>query len=140
MIMQAYTDGSYKKKDNGEYGVGWCFLILGEDGESIAYEEHGSLNEYMEHRNVAGELYAVVQLIGWCEENGITEIDLHYDYLGVEAWANGSWKRNKPLTKRYREFMDNASVRVNFYHCNGHSGVYGNEQADYYARLGSEGK
>ena len=61
--MIAYTDGSYKKDSNGEYGVGWGFVLL--DGDSIVHEEYGTTDEYTSMRNVVGECVAVVEAIAY---------------------------------------------------------------------------
>ena len=59
--MIAYTDGSYCKRKDGNYGVGWAFIIL-DEYNNVIHEEYGAYNEYIESRNVGGEIYEVVRL------------------------------------------------------------------------------
>lgn len=132
--MTAYTDGSYRKKANGEYGVGWAYVLL--DDDTIVYEDYGAYNEYKEQRNVGGEIYAVVELVLYCEEHGIKDLEIHHDYIGISAWIQGRWKCKQELTKRYREFMLESPLNITFVHVDGHSGDKWNDYVDGRAKLG----
>ena len=134
--MIAYTDGSYRKKANGDYGIGWSYVIL--DGDTVVHEAYGSYNEYKEQRNVGGEIYAVVQLVLYCEEHGIKDVEIHHDYVGVGAWVLGNWKCKQELTRRYKEFMDDSPLDITFVHVDGHSGNKWNDYVDKLAKLGVE--
>lgn len=134
--MIAYTDGSYKKNRNGDYGVGWSYVLL--DDDTIAYEDYGSYNAYKEQRNVSGEIYAVVQLVLYCEEHGIKELEIHHDYVGISAWVLGNWKCKQELTRHYKEFMDDSPLDITFVHVDGHSGDKWNDYVDGLAKLGVE--
>ena len=54
-MTEAWVDGAFRDKS-----CGWAFAVL-EDGEFI-FEDCGSdvPYEYLTHRNVAGEIYAVL--------------------------------------------------------------------------------
>ena len=80
--MIAYTDGSYCKRKDGSYGVGWAFIVL-DEYNSVIHEEYGAYNEYIESRNVGGEIYAVVRLLQYCEEIGVAELEIKYDYSTI---------------------------------------------------------
>lgn len=133
-----YTDGSYKKNKNGEYGVGWGYVMLDEEANEILHEEYGSYNEYMDSRQIGGELYAVARLVQYCEEHGIDEVEIRHDYLGCCKWYDGSWKCKKELTQRYREFMLDSPIKITFAHVEGHSGERWNEYVDELAKKGVE--
>lgn len=135
--MKAYTDGSFRKKANGDYGVGWSFVLL-DDDDMIVYEDYGSYNEYKEQRNVGGEIYAVVELVLYCEEHGIKDLEIHHDYIGICAWVTGAWKCKQELTQRYREFMLESPLNITFVHVDGHSGNKWNDYVDGRAKLGVE--
>lgn len=133
--MIAYTDGSYKKNRNGDYGVGWSFVLL-DDDDMIVYEDYGSYNEYKEQRNVGGEIYAVVELVLYCEEHGIKDLEIHHDYIGISEWVSGNWKCKQELTQRYREFMLESPLKITFVHVDGHSNNKWNDYVDGRAKLG----
>jgi len=88
-------------------------------------------------RNVAGELAAVGHVLNWCQREGIPEIDLYYDYEGIEKWAKGRWKTNQPLTKRYAAFVKKSPVRIQFHKVKAHTGNRWNEEADRLAKAGA---
>ena len=64
------------------------------------------------------------------------QIDIFYDYMGIEMWADGAWKRNKAGTMFYYDFMQEAKtkIKINFKKVKGHSGIDGNEEADQIAK------
>jgi len=56
------------------------------------------------------------------------------DYEGVRKWTEGSWKCKEEHIKKIKqkadEIMKELTFRVSIEHVPGHSGNYGNEQAD----------
>lgn len=67
----------------------------------------------------------------FCIDNHIEEIDIYYDYEGVEKWCTGVWKTNKSGTISYKQFYDEIkkSVKVSFNKVKGHSGDKYNDVA-----------
>ena len=124
----AYTDGSYRKKANGDYGVGWGYVIL--DGDTVVHEAYGTTDEYTSMRNVVGECMAVVEAIIYCEEQGFEEITIYHDYIGAGAWIQGQWKTKNEMTKRYKKFVLDSPMRIEFVHVKGHDGNKWNEYVD----------
>ena len=134
--MIAYTDGSYKKDSNGEYGVGWGFVLL--NGDSIVHEEYGGCSEYVSMRNVVGECRAVIELLGYCEEQGIEKLTIYHDYEGVAKWVTGEWKTKNEMTQRYKKFVLESPIKIDFEWVRGHSNTKWNDYVDALAKQGVE--
>ena len=133
-MISIYTDGSYiPNLGTAAYG----FVVLDEDGEMI-YKDSGQCKhkDFLKQRNVYGEVIASLKAIQYCIYNNINEVEIIYDYRGVEYWATGKWKRNNELTKKYHELINNISkyIKIKFTWVKGHSGVQYNELVDDLAR------
>lgn len=78
--------------------------------------------EYIEFNNVAGELYATVTAIQYAIKNHYSKLDIYYDYAGIEAWANKSWKAKNELTKKYQNYIDkiNKYISIEFHKVKAH--------------------
>ncbi|MEL6527228.1 MAG: RNase H family protein [Chloroflexota bacterium] len=129
---QAYVDGSY---DESRETVGYGAVIL--SGDTVLARLSGSVDDFAESRQIGGELQATMEVIKYCQENDITKIDIYYDYKGIELWATGKWKANKPLTQSYRAFMQNHRIKVHWHKVKSHTGVKWNEVADDLAKKGT---
>ncbi|MFV0466511.1 MAG: RNase H family protein [Lachnospiraceae bacterium] len=131
-INYAFVDGSYHAK-NKIYGYGG---ILVHDGIRETLQGSGQDEEMATMRNVAGEICASMAAVEKAIELGLSDLTIYYDYLGIEEWAAGRWKRNKEGTKQYYSFMQEAMQKINirFVKVKGHAGVEGNEVADRLAK------
>jgi ribonuclease HI len=87
-------------------------------------------------RNVSGEILGSMAAVELALKLGLRELTVYYDYLGIEMWATGGWKRNKRGTIAYHDFMQSArqKITITFQKVKGHSGVEGNEEADRLAK------
>lgn len=130
--VYAFVDGSYNVA-TGVYGYGG-FLIA--DGEKHILQGSGSDAEMASMRNVAGEILGSMAAVEKALEIGLNELVIYYDYMGIEMWATGGWKRNKTGTIAYHEFMQKVKNQINitFVKVKGHSGIEGNEEADRLAK------
>lgn len=130
--VYAFVDGSYNAA-TGVYGYGG-FLIHG--GEKEILQGAGDEPEMASMRNVAGEVLGSMAAVERAVELGLPELTVYYDYMGIEMWANGSWKRNKAGTIAYHDYIASVrdQIKLSFVKVKGHSGVEGNEEADRLAK------
>lgn len=130
--VYAFVDGSYNAAAR-IYGYGG-FLV--HDGKKEILKGAGEDAEMASMRNVAGEILGSAAAIEKAIELGLPEVTVFYDYMGIEMWADGSWKRNKKGTIAYYDYICSVrdKIRIRFVKVKGHSGIEGNEEADRLAK------
>ncbi|MFM8840273.1 MAG: RNase H family protein [bacterium] len=130
--LHAYVDGSYIAGN-----VGYGLAIINDD--ALIFEDFGSVNnpEYLEARQVAGELMAVGKVVQWCKQHGHASITIHYDYAGIREWALGNWRAKQALTQRYAQFMALSGLLINWNKIQAHTGDHWNEYVDKLAKKGT---
>jgi ribonuclease HI len=130
----AYIDGSFSKKNNC-YGYGG-FIFTGTDYYII--QGTGNHAKYLKERNIAGELIGALAIIHKCNALGINEINLYFDYAGIENYITGEWTAKTALAISYCNSMQIIAelygVKINYIKVEGHTGITGNEIADYLAK------
>lgn len=127
--VHVYTDGCHV---NGV--TSWAFVVYESGVET--HHESGLVKNTYGSDNVAGELAAAVRAVNWAIGQGVEMLVLHHDYLGVAEHALGTWRAKTESAQVYAGWMKNAlqKIEIQFVHCQGHSGVPGNERADELAR------
>lgn len=132
-VIKVYVDGSYE--DNiKEYGFG--VLILKDEEILYKHSQKGNNKELLSMRNVAGEIEGAMFAMNYCIKNNIFEIDLYFDYEGIEKWCSGEWNANKIGTKNYKNFYENIKdkLKINFIKVKSHSGDFYNDYVDKLAK------
>jgi ribonuclease HI len=124
-----YVDGSRCNNITG-----YAFAVVKD--HRVVFEHAGVVDETLtaESAQIAGELRAATEAVEWCRAQGIGEIELHYDYAGIEKWASGEWKANHAVSQAYAGFFSRNTVRVKWVKVAAHSGDRWNSHVDKLAR------
>ena len=128
----AYVDGSFDLA-NFTYSYGVVFITK-EGKETFSGREDNK--DLAEMRNVSGELKGAMVAMDIAGEKGIETLYLHFDYTGIQQWAEGNWKTNKDGTRAYKRYYDSIKdkVKVVFIKVKAHAGIEYNEEADQLAK------
>ena len=131
-IPTVYIDGSYDQA-SGSYSFGGVLII---DNINYQFNKKFEADEYSSSRNVAGEIKGASYIINHCVKNNIKEINLYYDYAGIEEWYNNSWQAKTPIAMKYVEFVNSVKgkIKVNFIKVKSHSNNKYNDLADSLAK------
>lgn len=133
--LLAYVDGSYDDS-LPKYAFGCVFLLEG--GEIRLAFGNGDNPQSLRHRNVTGEMLGAMYAVRTAMLNGFREIEVCYDYEGIEKWVTGNWRSKTELTQKYAQSMQEwgKSIKMIFTKVAAHSNVVYNELADRTAKRG----
>ena len=131
-IPSVYIDGSYDI-ETGNYSFGGVLII---NNINYQFNKKFEADEYSSSRNVAGEIKGAAYIINHCIKNNIKEINLYYDYKGIEEWYTNSWQAKTPIALKYVEFANSVKdkIKVNFIKVKSHSNDKYNDLADSLAK------
>lgn len=147
----AFVDGSYNIRTK-ECGYGVVFKESDKDTQ-IEFKNICLDKELYSMRNVYGEISGCMEAITHAIYKGLNEINIYYDYTGIEKWANHEWKTKIDFIKSYIKFIDECregkigdyagsnfknpldkKMTINFHKVDAHTGVELNERADTLAK------
>lgn len=60
-----------------------------------------------------GEVKGTEDAVRLAIDKGYKEVNIVYDYTGIENWALGNWKTNNNLTKEYAIEMQKLKEKIN---------------------------
>lgn len=132
--IHVWVDGSCLPNGPGRLLFGWAYVVL--DGQRELHRGSGNdvPVEARRHRNVAGEIQAVLRALEWCREYGIVAAAIHFDYEGLASWVEGTWKTRTPFTRAYAERVRAMGMTLTWHKVQAHSGATYNELVDQLAR------
>lgn len=128
-----YVDGSYSTATER---CGFGVVILNGEIPVGEYSRGVFVPALKQMRNVGGEISAAQFAVDIAIHQGAREIDIFYDYMGIEKWATGEWSAHTAETQEYADFMHEAckKAKIRFEHVKSHSGNKWNEKADKLAK------
>lgn len=134
-MLLSYVDGSYEDSIK-KYAFGCVFLLP--DGRIFTEFGNGNNEQSAQLRNVTGEMLGAMYAVKCAMANGFSEIEIRYDYQGIEKWVTGDWKAKTELTQKYAAAMQGwgKKIRIHFTKVPAHSNVKFNELADKLAKTG----
>ena len=132
--VHVWVDGSCLPNSNGRLNFGWAYVILNGGKELHRASGHDVPAEARRHRNVAGEIQAVLQALEWCRARGIAAAEIHFDYQGLASWVDGTWKTRTSFTQAYAERVRTLGMTLTWHKVQAHSGEPHNELVDQLAR------
>lgn len=134
-FIVAFSDGSFDKNLK-KYSFGAIIF----DKNLTKSEIYGAFKneKYLSSNNVAGEVFAIINVLDWAVSHHYTKVKIYYDYEGVEKWSNGEWSAKTEIAKllyfivneKYKDL-----VTIEFEHVKGHSNNKYNEEADRLAKM-----
>ena len=129
----AYVDGSYDHSLK-KYAFGCVFILP--DGRIYTESGNGDNPESLALRNVTGEMLGSMFAVRFAMVNGFKQVEIRYDYEGIEKWVTGAWRSRTDLTQKYARAMQGwgRSVKIIFTKVAAHTNVYYNEMADQLAK------
>ncbi|MCC5889232.1 MAG: ribonuclease H family protein [Alkalibacterium sp.] len=132
-LLCAYVDGSFDKATK-RYSYGVVLIKNNKILTTIANSDNHS--DYADSFQIAGECFGALNAIKWAINHDYDRIVIFYDYLGIEMWAKGNWRANKPVSKDYVAHFKkfSAKIKVDFVKVKAHSGIEYNELADQLAK------
>lgn len=132
--VHIWVDGSCQRGRSGRLLFGWAYVILDNERELHRASGHDVPAEARRHRNVAGEIQAVLQALEWCRERGIPAAEIYFDYQGLASWVDGTWKTRTSFTQAYAERVRALGMTLTWHKVQAHSGEPYNELVDQLAR------
>ena len=132
--IHIWVDGSCLPHGNGHLHFGWAYVILDGERELHRASGHDVPAEARRHRNVAGEIQAVLQALEWCRAHDIATATISFDYQGLASWVEGTWKTRTPFTRAYAERVRALGMTLTWHKVLAHSGETYNELVDQLAR------
>lgn len=134
----AFTDGSYKRTDDGKEGYSSAVIVAPEGTSDWKVFTKAACDEYIIHHNISGEIFAVLMLFEYLlGETDCDEVTVVYDQKNIGLWATGVYKAHTKLSQQYVTYLQlyvNPKIKVNWVNVRSHTGIEGNDLVDKIAK------
>lgn len=140
--LKIYVDGSFNP---ATYNWGAGSIIIDENNRTLDEIIDSDFDHYGS-RNIVGECFSVInalkKIYDGYDLTSVDEIEIYYDYKGIEKWVNRQWQASSDIAKEYvqkvrsliRELLVNKDVEVTFHKVKAHSDDEFNDRADRLAK------
>lgn len=130
--MKLYVDGSWTSK-TPKYS-GWGYAIV--DKDTILHQDYGKVECLS--RQIDGELYATIMGLEKVKNLNLKSIELVYDYIGIQKWAQSEWKAKSQIAIDYVDRLsDYKNINIKFTKVKSHTGeCKWNDYVDNLAKKG----
>lgn len=131
--VTAYTDGSF---NDNIWKWGYGVVMVPDSSPEEIQTFSGSGKEFLNNRNISGELHGVVRALDEAIRAGYSAIRIFFDYEGIQAWVDGTWKAKSDIGRWYKAYYEEASRKISISLCRvkSHSGNEYHNMADRLAR------
>lgn len=130
----AFVDGSFDAAAR-KYGSG--VVAFRPDGRGEELFRAGQNPKFIETKNVAGELFAVLLALDWAVCSEISKLKIYHDYEGVSKWILNEWQPHSSVSKMYVDIYKHkyeGLLNIDFIKVKGHSNNKYNDLADRLAK------
>lgn len=127
-----YTDGSFSDGLVGSAGI-----IKDMDRTVEEFLFFVNSEKLSVHRNVSGEILAVMYGIYFSSKQDLSDIEIFHDYEGLNKWISSEWKAKTELTKFYVKFVEeyiSKGMKIAFTKVRAHQGDALNNYVDKLAK------
>lgn len=106
--MRFYVDGSWDEQNKiGAWSV--VQVVRGRPNKILSGRVYGR-----DFSSTDVELIAAMKALEYAKKQNHKKITLFHDYTGTAGVATGNWTTKSETARRYREFVRNSGVNVNF--------------------------
>lgn len=138
-VYHIYVDGSCNHTKNM---YSWAFVVYLNEQEIFFDKGHEERLDLMSHGSQVGEFLAMIHAVEYILENNLKNVVVWYDnFLNFNCMSFLSTNNKTDIFDKYFSYMQQKKkifqakqINVFYEHARSHSGIRGNERADYLAK------
>ena len=140
-VVEIFVDGA----SNNQNRYAWAYVVFQGDNEIAFDKGHEENQKLAKHGAQVGEFLSMLHAIDYIIENKLRNVIVYYDnFNNYDCMQTLSTAKDSVLCSlflkyyqemlRKREILVGMKANITFLHSKAHSGIKGNERADYYAK------